>query len=86
MSALTIELPDNLHQKAREVAADENLSMHALIAIALPQKLSRLVPDTYLEERAASATGNGLDEFVAQVPAVEAPESDRLPSDYRPKK
>ena len=86
MSALTIELPDNLHQKAREVAAAKNLSMDALVAIALAQNLSRLVPDTYLEQRAARATGKGLDEFLAQVPAVEAPESDRLPSDYRPKK
>jgi hypothetical protein len=64
----------------------KNLSMDALVAIALAQNLSRLVPDTYLEQRAARATGKGLDEFLAQVPAVEAPETDRLPSDYRPKK
>ena len=35
MSALIVELPDKLHEKAREVAAAKNLSMDALVAIAL---------------------------------------------------
>ena len=86
MSALTVELPENLHQKAREVAAARNLSMDALVAIALAQSLSRLVADPYLEERAARATGRGLEEFLAKVPDVEPPEWDRLPEGYEPKK
>ena len=31
MSALTVNLPDNLHEKAREVAAARNLSLDALV-------------------------------------------------------
>ena len=38
------------------------------------------------EERAARATGKGLEEFLAKVPAVEPPEWDRLPEGYVPKK
>ena len=86
MSALTVELPEHLHQKAREVAAAKNLSIDALVAIALTQSLSRLVADPYLEERAARATSKGLEEFLAKVPEVEAPVGDRLPDGYRPKK
>ncbi len=86
MSALTVELPDNLHQKAREVAAAKNLSMDALVAIALAQSLSRLVPDPYLEQRAARATGKGGEEFLAQIPAAEPPDSDQLPQGYEPKR
>ncbi len=86
MSALTVELPENLHQKAREVAAARNLSMDALVAIALAQSLSRLVVDPYLEERAARATGKGLEGFLAKVPDAEPPEWDRLPEGYEPKK
>ena len=85
MSALTVELPDNLHKKAREVAAAKSLSMDALVAMALAQSLSRMVPDAYLEERAARATGKGFDEFLSQVPAAETHESDRLPEGYVPK-
>lgn len=83
MRALTINLPDNLHEKAREVAAKKNLSVDALVAIALAQSLSRLVADPDLEERAGRATGKGIDEFLSQVPATKTPESDRLPDDYK---
>ncbi len=86
MSALTVNLPDNLHAKAREVAASKNLSMDALVTIALTQSLSRLVAEPLLEERAARATGKGLGDFLAQVPSTEPPEWDRLPQGYKPKK
>jgi len=77
-SALTVELPENLHQKAREVAAARHLSMDALVSIALAQSLSRLVPDPYLEQRAARATGQRLKEFLAQVPDAPPPPGDEL--------
>jgi hypothetical protein len=82
MSALTVNLPDNLHEKARQVAASKNLSMDAFVAMALSQSLSRLVADPYLEERASRATGKGIDEFMKQVPATDSPEWDRLPEGY----
>ena len=86
MSALTVELPEKLYQKALELAAAKNLSMDALVAIALSQSLSRLVADPYLEERAARANGKELQEFLAKVPGAEPPEWDRLPEGYEPKK
>lgn len=86
MSVMTVNLPDNLYEKAREVAASKNLSMDALVSIALAQSLSRLVRDPELEERAARATGKGIDEFLAQVPAAESPEWDRLPEGYEHKR
>jgi hypothetical protein len=85
MSALTVNLPENLHQKARELAAAKNLSMDALVTIALTQSLSRLVADPHLEERAARASGKGVDEFLAQVPPAEPPDWDRLPEGYQRK-
>lgn len=86
MSALTVNLPDNLHAKAREVAAMKNLSMDALVTIALSQCLSRLVAEPLPKERAARATGNGLEEFLAQVRSTEPPEWDRLPEGCQRKK
>ena len=85
MSVMTVNLPDHLHEKAREVAASKNLSMDALVTIALTQSLSRLVLDPHLEESAARATGKGMDEFLSQVPAEESPEWDRLPEGYKRK-
>ena len=85
MSVMTVNLPDNLHEKAREVAASKNLSMDALVSIALAQSLSRLVRDPELEERAARATGKGISEFLSQVPSTEPPEWDKLPQGYHRK-
>jgi hypothetical protein len=82
MSALTVNLPDNLHAKACEVAVAKNLSLDALVTVALAQSLSRLVAEPLLEERAARSTGRGLAEFLAQVPATAPPDEDRLPADY----
>jgi hypothetical protein len=86
MSVLTINLPDSLHEQAREVAASKNLSMDALVTIALTRSLSRLVRDPHLEERAARATGKGISEFLAQIPGAEPPEWDKLPEGYQRKK
>ena len=82
---MTVDLPELLHQKAREVAAAKKLSMDALITIALSQSLSRLVPDPYLEERASRAPGKGIEALLAKVPANQPPDSDRLPEGYKPK-
>ncbi len=82
MSVMTINLPDNLHEKAREVAASKNLSMDTLVSIALAQSLSRLVRDPELEKRAARATGKGINEFLSEVPTVEPVKSDKIPNSY----
>jgi hypothetical protein len=86
MSALTVNLPDHLHEKARQVAASKNLSMDALVTIALTQSVSRLVAEPLLEDRAARATGKGLEEFLAQVPSTVPPDWDRLPEGCQRKK
>jgi hypothetical protein len=78
MSALMVDLPEKLQEKAREVAAARHLSLDALIAVSLAQTLSRLVADPYLERRAAQATGSGLQDFLDQVPDVPADAADRL--------
>ncbi len=85
MSEMTVNLPDNLHEKALEVAASKNLSLDALVSIALAQSLSRLIRDPHLEERAARASGKGIGEFLSQIPDVDAPEWDQLPKGYQRK-
>jgi hypothetical protein len=59
--------------------------MDALVAIALTQSLSRLVAEPLLQDRAARATGKGVDEFLAQVSSEQPPEWDRLPEGYQRK-
>jgi hypothetical protein len=78
MTAVNVQLPEPLHAKAREVAKAQNLSIDELIASALAQRLARLIPDSYLEERARRADGAALSDVLNQVPDVSPEEEDRL--------
>ena len=52
MSTISLRLPESLHDKARELARQENVSINQLVATALAEKLSALVTEEYLRERA----------------------------------
>lgn len=78
MTELKIRLPDKLHQKLCEVSAMQNISIDEIIAASLAQKLFRIMPDSYLEERAKRATGEGFSVVLSQVPDVPPEDYDRL--------
>ena len=75
MTELLIKLPDKLHQKVCEVSKMNNIPIDEIIATSLANKLYRIIPDPYLEERAKRATGDGFSMVLSQVPDV-------LPDDY----
>ena len=56
MSSISLRLPDSLHKQARELAKKEDISINQLIATALAEKMSALMTDEYLAERAARGT------------------------------
>jgi len=78
MIELKIKLPDKLHQKVFEVSKKNNIPIDEIIAAALAQKLFRIIPDPYLEERAKRATGEGFSLALSQVPDVAPEDYDKL--------
>jgi len=52
MSAISVRIPDSLHQKAKELAKKENTSINHLISSALAEKISALMTEDYINERA----------------------------------
>ena len=52
MSTMSLRLPESLHQKVRELAEKEGVSINQLITTALAEKLAALMTVEYLEERA----------------------------------
>ncbi len=52
MSTISLRLPESLHEKARELAKQENVSINQLVATALAEKLSALMTEEYLQARA----------------------------------
>jgi len=78
MTELKIRLPDKLHQKLCKVSEIQNIPIDEIIAASLAQKLFRIMPDSYLEERAKRATGEGFSVALSQVPDVPPEDYDRL--------
>lgn len=77
MSALSIRLPDSLHQLAKNIAKQDQVSMNQFIASAVAEKVSALATEQYLNERAARASAEKFKAALAQVPFVEPEPFDR---------
>jgi hypothetical protein len=78
MSAISLRLPASLHEKAREVARQESVSVNQLITLALAEKLSALLAEDYLVMRARRGERAKFEAAMAKVPDVEPEEDDRL--------
>ena len=78
MSTISLRLPDYLHKKVRELAAQENISINQFVTLALAEKISALDTEAYIQERAARASRDRFEEALAKVPDIEPDEEDRL--------
>ena len=80
MSALSLRLPNSLHERARDLARREGVSINQLVASALAEKMSALLTEEYLEARAKRGSRARFLAALAQVPAIEPEPEDRLPT------
>lgn len=80
MGALSLRLPESLHQKLGELAEREGISINQLITSAVAEKMSALMTEEYLAARAKRASRRKFEAALAKVPDVEPAEFDRLPS------
>jgi predicted transcriptional regulator len=78
MSTVSLRLPDSLHNKLRELAQEENISINQLITLAVAEKLSALKTEEYLKERAKRGSRKKFDRVLAKVPDTEPAEGDEL--------
>ena len=78
MSTLSIRIPDYLHKQVKNLAANEKISINQFITLALAEKLSALMTEDYIKERAKRASKDKFLKALEQVPDVEPEEYDRL--------
>jgi hypothetical protein len=62
----------------KELAQREGVSMNQIIGTAVAEKLSALMTEDYLEERAARGSRERFEAVLRKVPDVEPEERDRL--------
>ena len=78
MSAINLRLPDSLHEAVRELAEKENVSINQFITIALAEKISALMTEDYLKERAGRGSREKFEAALSQVADVEPLEGDEV--------
>ena len=78
MSAISLRLPDSLHDRARIISKRDHVSVNQFVATAVAEKISALDTEAYLAQRAARATRAKFEAALAQVPDREPDERDRL--------
>ena len=77
MSALSLRLPDSLHNRARVLSKRDRVSINQFVASAVAEKISALETEDYLNERATRASRKKFEAALLKVPDVEPDEHDR---------
>lgn len=68
MSALTIRIPESLHQNLKALAEREGISANQFIASAVAEKMASVLTLNYLSSEAALAKRGDFEAFLAAVP------------------
>ena len=84
MSSLSLRLPESLHQRLRELAERDDISINQFIATAVAEKAAALLTVEYLEARGQRANVNLVDRVLGRVPDVPPIAGDELPARRRP--
>ncbi len=87
MSSLSLRLPESLHQKLRELAKRDDISINQFIATAVAEKAAALLTVGYLEARGQRGNAKLMDRVLSKVPDVPPIAGDELPSgETKPKR
>ena len=78
MSAISIRLSESLHAKVRDIAQREGVSINQLISTAVAEKLSALLTQEYLEERARRGDRKKFEQALSRVRDVDPDPGDEL--------
>ena len=78
MTALTIRLPNSLHQKVRELALRDEISVNQFIASAVSEKMASIMTLEYLQMEASKGNRSDFDRFMNLVPNVPALSGDEI--------
>jgi hypothetical protein len=78
MSTLSLRLPESLHRRVKELAREEGISINQFVATAVAEKMSALLTEEYLQERAKRGSREKYEAALAQVADLEPDEHDQL--------
>ncbi len=68
MSTLSLRLPNSLHQKLKELAAKEGISINQILTTAAAEKIAALATEEYLLERGKRGRKTKFRRVLGKVP------------------
>jgi uncharacterized protein (DUF1778 family) len=68
MSTVTLRLPQSLRNHIKDIARHEGVSINQFVSTAVSEKISAIMTEEYIENRAKKATKDGLKKVLDRVP------------------
>ena len=78
MTALTVRLPNSVHQKIKELAARDDISVNQFIASAAAEKMASVMTLDYLKSEAGNGTRSAFEHYLGSVQDGPAMPGDEL--------
>ncbi len=78
MSTLSLRIPNSLHEQIRHLAKRDGISINQFLASAAAEKMSALLTEEYIEERAGRASLTKFRRVLKKVPDTEPEDFDRM--------
>lgn len=76
MTALTVRLPNSVHQKIKELAERDDISVNQFIASAAAEKMASVLTLDFLKSEAAKSKRGDFEHYLSMVPDTPAPLGD----------
>ena len=83
MTALTIRLPNSLHESIKALARKDGISVNQFIASAASEKMASFQTLDYLRREAALGKRENFEQFLSLVPDVPAQAGDEIASNEK---
>ncbi len=80
MSIVQVQIPDSLHKSLSDLAVRDGISIDQFISTAVAEKLSALMTENYLSDRARRGDRAKYEAILAKVSDVEPEPHDKIPT------
>jgi predicted DNA-binding protein len=77
MSAISLRLPNSIHDRARLLSKRDSVSINQFVATAVAEKISAMETENYLAQRALRSSREKFEAALSHIPDRESDEPDR---------
>ncbi|HEC26898.1 MAG TPA: toxin-antitoxin system HicB family antitoxin [Gammaproteobacteria bacterium] len=78
MSTISLRIPDSLYDRIRKLAKEDYISINQFVATALAEKMSALLAEEYLTERAKKGSKKKFKAALSKIKNTAPEENDAL--------